>query len=104
MVTDDIQALLAASNAAVSKTLLERVDVTLTDGYAHALQLEAERRRIEQRISEVVASVPAGADQDHEPELVVLAERLSAANENIAGLRALLRSLRDRRTELRRAA
>jgi hypothetical protein len=105
MVTDDIQAILAASIPAVSKTFLERVDVTLTDGYAHALQLEAERRRIEQRISEVVSAAPTGGvDSVHDPELVALAERLTTASENIAALRALLRSLRDRRTELRRAA
>jgi predicted nucleic acid-binding Zn-ribbon protein len=102
MVTDDIRALLAASAPAVSKTFLERVDVTLTDGYAHALQLEGERRRIEQRIADLVAS--AGSDGEQDPELAALAERLSAANENIAALRALLRSLRDRRAELRRAA
>lgn len=104
MVIDDIRDLLAAPNSAVAQPFLERVDETLTDGYAHALQLEAERWRIERRIAEVVAGLPAGTDKEHEPELVALAERLTSANESIVALRALLRSLRDRRTELRSAA
>ena len=104
MVTDDIRNLLAAPNPAAAKPFLERLDATLTDGYAHALQLEAERSRIERRITEVVALLPEGADREHEPELVGLAERLTSANESIVALRALLTSLRERRSELRKAA
>ena len=104
MVIDDIRALLTTPSPAPAEPFLERVDVTLTDGYAHALQLEAERWRIERRIAEVVAGLPAGADREHEPELVELSARLSSANESIASLRALLTSLRERRSELRNAA
>jgi hypothetical protein len=104
MVTDDIRDLLAAPGRAGSRTFLERVDSTLTDGYAQALQLEGERGRIERRIADVVAGLPADADQDHEPELVDLAERLRSSNESIETLRALLTSLRERRSELRNAA
>lgn len=104
MVIDDIRDLLAAPGPAASTTFLERVDSTLTDGYAQALQLEGERGRIERRIAEVVAGLPADADRDHEPELVVLAERLRMSNESIETLRALLTSLRERRSELRKAA
>jgi hypothetical protein len=104
MVIDDIRDLLAAPGPAASKTFLERVDSTLTDGYAQALQLEGERWRIERRIAEVVAGLPAGADREHEPELVELAARLRASNESIGTLRALLTTLRERRSELRKAA
>jgi hypothetical protein len=104
MVIDDIRTLLTAPSPAAAKPFLERVDVTLTDGYAHALQLEAERWRIERRIAEVVAGLPAGTDTEHEPELVALAERLTTANESIVALRALLTSLRERRSELANAA
>lgn len=104
MVTDDIRDLLATPGRAASRTFLERVDSTLTDGYAQALQLEGERGRIERRIAEVVAGLPADADEDHEPELVDLAERLRSSNESIETLRALLTSLRERRSELRSAA
>jgi hypothetical protein len=104
MVIDDIRDLLTAPNPAVAKPFLERVDMTLTDGYAHALQLEAERWRIERRIAEVVGALPAGTDTELEPELVALAERLRSTNESIAALRALLMSLRDRRSAARDAA
>jgi predicted nucleic acid-binding Zn-ribbon protein len=104
MVIDDIRDLLTAPNPAVPKPFLERVDATLTDGYAHALQLEAERWRIERRIAQVVAALPAGSAREHQPELATLAERLTTANESITSLRALLTTLRERRTELRKAA
>jgi predicted nucleic acid-binding Zn-ribbon protein len=104
MLIDDIRELMAAASPAAPKPFLERLDATLTDGYAQALQLEAERWRIERRIAEVVAALPEGVEQGHEPELAALAERLTSANENITALRALLSSLRKRRTEVRRAA
>jgi predicted nucleic acid-binding Zn-ribbon protein len=104
MVIDDIRDLLAAPKPAAAQPFLERVDTTLTDGYAHALQLEAERWRIECRIAEVLAALPENSEREHEPELAALGERLTSANETIAALRALLRSLRDRRSELRKAA
>lgn len=103
MVTDDIRDLLTAPKPEAPKSFLERLDTTLTDGYAHALQLEAERWRIERRIAEVVADLPAQTDQRQDPELVALSERLTSANENIEALRALLASLRERRSELRAA-
>ena len=104
MVIDDILELLAAPSMTASKPFLERVDTTLTDGYAHALQLEAERRRIEVRIADVVAGLSDQTTHRHEPELVELSERLITANADIASLRTLLTSLRDRRSELRSAA
>ena len=104
MVTEDILELLAAPSPSASKPFLERVDATLTDGYAQALQLEAERGRIERRIAEVVAALADRTSHRHEPELVALSERLMSANASLASLRTLLRSLRDRRTELRGAA
>jgi hypothetical protein len=104
MVVDDILELLAAPSPTASKPFLERLDVTLTDGYAHALQLEAERRRIEVRIAEVVTGLSDQTTHRHEPELVELSERLMASNAEIASLRTLLTSLRDRRSELRSAA
>ena len=102
-VADDIRDLLTAPKPAVPQPFLDRLDSTLTDGYAHALQLEAERWRIERRIAELVAGLPAQSDQQ-DPELVVLSEQLTSANENIEALRALLESLRERRTKLRNAA
>jgi uncharacterized membrane protein YqaE (UPF0057 family) len=60
-------------------------------------------RWIERRIAEVVADLPVQTDQRQDPELVALSERLALANESIEALRALLASLRERRSELRAA-
>jgi hypothetical protein len=103
MVVDDIRDLLTAPKPVVPQSFLERLDTTLTDGYAHVLQLEAERWRIERRIAKVVADFPAQAERTHDPELAALSERLTSANESIHALRALLTSLRARRSELRAA-
>ena len=39
---------------------VKRVERTLTDGYAHALTLEAERVRLERKLSEATAAAAAG--------------------------------------------
>src|SRR2546425_10837257 len=104
MVIDEIQELLSTPPPEEAEAFLERLEATLTAGYAHALQLEGERWRLERRIGEVAARL---ADADVEPrasELVELARRLTAANEDIASLRAALESLDERRAEVRTAA
>jgi hypothetical protein len=49
---EQIDELLTASPSSEPATLA-RLERTLTDGYAHALSLEAERLRLERRMSEV---------------------------------------------------
>lgn len=100
----EIRELLAAPTPADARLLLERLDETLTAGYAAALQLEAERWRIERRIGEVAAGVGEERDEGRVYELASLARSLTEANEQILVLRTLLSSLRDRRKELRTAA
>ena len=104
MLTQDILELLDAPEPAETTSFLERLDATLTAGYAHALQLEAERRRLERRIGEIAAKLE---DDGHGPdvdELAGLGRRLVSANENIVSLRRLLTDLRHRRTSIRQAA
>ncbi len=104
MVIDEIHELLATPRPADTAPYLELVDATLTAGYAHALQLEAERWRLERRIREVAARLADTEVHAHTDELVDLARRLEVANESIALLRSLLASLRERRAEARTAA
>jgi hypothetical protein len=103
MVTDDIRALLSDPYPAASKEFRERVDTVLTDGYARALQLEAERWRIERRISEALTTLPENTDLENDSELVVLAKRLRCVNGCLATLRPLLKALREKRAEIRAA-
>src|SRR5438034_10769794 len=98
MLLDDIRELIA-----VPAPELERVDAVLTAGYAEALQLEAERWRLERRIGEVAETLAEDSTELRHEELAALARRLTAANEGITRLRTLLVSLRERRSALRAA-
>ena len=104
MVIDEIQELLTAPQPKEADAYLERLESTLTAGYAHALQLEGERWRIERRIGELAARLADDEVDPHADELVELARRLTAANEDIASLRAALESLDERRAEVQTAA
>ena len=77
---------------------LDRVEATLTDGYAKALALEAERWRLERRLGEVAR---AGSD-DLGAELTSIGSRLNAADVELSKLRSLLGTLHERARSLRR--
>jgi len=98
MVMDDIRALLSEPYPAA-----DRIDTVLTDGYAQALELEAERWRTERRISEALAALQENTELGGDSELVVLAKRLRCVNEKLSSLRPLLKSLREKRAEVRAA-
>jgi hypothetical protein len=91
-VADQIRALLDDAEP-VDLTALER---TLTDGYARALSLEAERWRIEKRISEVARTLTGADEKLKTKELATLAKRLEASHLDLVALRGLLASLRVR--------
>jgi hypothetical protein len=103
MLTEEIKDLLAAPRPTDVSPFLERLDATLTAGYAQALQLEAERWRLERRIGEVAAELGEPANGASVEELTSLSQRLTAANEAITSLRTLLASLRDHRSQIRLA-
>jgi ABC-type phosphate transport system auxiliary subunit len=82
---------------------LERVERLLTDGYAHALALEAERWRLERRIGQVAADLSNGDVAEKTEELSTLASRLTSAQGDLLELRGLLSTLRIRAAGLRAA-
>ena len=72
-----------------------RVEHTLTDGYARALALEAQRSRLRRSIGELAARAapdPVGRTR----ELSLLSEQLAVAEDALERLRALLSLLRAR--------
>jgi hypothetical protein len=77
---------------------LDAVESTLTDGYAVALALEAERFRIERRLGEVARN---GRDAATVSEFARLSERLETADGELARLRSLLRTLQARARAIR---
>jgi predicted nucleic acid-binding Zn-ribbon protein len=89
---DQINALIDASNDDV-----DRIEHTLTDGYAQAMSLEAERWRLERRISEGAAEIAQG-------DMAANARVLSALTTQLEANAGELRKLRSRLAELRRLA
>ena len=81
----------------------DRLEDTLTAGYAVALTLEAERLRIERRLTEVAATLGDDSSELRTKELSGLAERLSRADGELIRLRTGLASLKQRARAARRA-
>jgi hypothetical protein len=66
------------------------VEDTLTSGYAYALRLERDRLRLERELRALVRS----SERADQRELATLSGRLDAADQELAGVRALLSTLR----------
>jgi chromosome segregation ATPase len=94
---DRIAALIAGSERD-----LDSIERTLTDGYAHALSLEAERQRLERRLAEVAQDVHTGGAAATR-ELSQLAVRLDGNAGELERLRGRLSELRRHADEIRAA-
>ena len=73
---------------------LDRIERTLTDGYAQALSLEGERLRLERRLSELARELHRGDTADKTDELASVAERLDGNAGDLTRLRSALADLR----------
>src|SRR6187455_181177 len=96
-----ISRLLKNRSADPGKPLVTEMEDTLTDGYARALQLEAERVRIERRIGELARSVDGPGEAD---EVKALARRLRDVDIELEGLRGRLGDLQHPLAAVRAAA
>jgi ABC-type phosphate transport system auxiliary subunit len=83
---------------------IDTIETTLTDGYAAALALEAERWRIERRLGEVARDADDVSAHSVAAELAELSDRLESADGELTRLRSLLRNLQARRRSLRRSS
>jgi hypothetical protein len=73
---------------------LDRIERTLTDGYAHALSLEGERLRLERRMSELARELNVGDTATKTDELSSVARRLDGNAGDLSRLREALAELR----------
>src|ERR671922_2314600 len=96
VIHDDIRSLLQAPPTGEHAPSLDHIEHTLTSGYARALALEAERRRIERQLADVAARLGEETTDEDASELAELGQRLSVADDDLIRLRALLASLRTR--------
>ncbi len=80
---------------------LPEIERTLTDGYACALSLEAERWRLEQHLIALSQGIETGDTIGKAQQLGDVARRLEAIDLELTELRALLADLRRRADDLR---
>jgi hypothetical protein len=80
---------------------LDAIEHTLTDGYAHALTLEAERFRLERRAAEVTQDIERGDTAKKARELSEIVQRLDGNADDLVRLRSLLADLRRRADDVR---
>jgi len=91
-ILDEIGALIDAPS--VDRAHVER---TLTDGYAHALNLEAEQWRLKKRVEEITHALQRQDDADaRTKELRALSRRLDGTAGDLSRLRTRLAELRTR--------
>ena len=100
----DIRSLIEAPTTGGDAPRLDELEETLTAGYARALALEAESLRLERRLGELATTVARDASGGTADELADVAHRLAASEGEVARLRELLSTLRNRVTAVRAAA
>jgi hypothetical protein len=98
---EQIDELLAEPSSKKEPATLARLERTLTDGYAYALALEAERWRLERRMSELAGEIDEGNQELKTKELALLSNRLTSNASVLSGLRGTLLLLRARATAVR---
>jgi ABC-type phosphate transport system auxiliary subunit len=101
---EQIDELLASTSSTEEPDVLAHMEHTLTDGYAHALSLEAERVRLERRMSELAGEIGEGDQGSKAQELSRLSRRLSRNGAELDRLRQTLSHLRERATAVRSSA
>jgi hypothetical protein len=99
-----IDSLLDAPREGDSAEVRAHMESTLTDGYARALELEAEHWRLQRRIGAIAAELAEDYGEPRTKELASLARRLALSEQELAGLRNTLGSLRERIALAARAA
>ena len=98
---EQIDELLAEPAETEEPATLARLERTLTDGYAYALALEAERYRLERRMSELAGELHDGNQEQKTKELALVSDRLSSNASILTALRNTLTQLRARATAVR---
>src|SRR5215203_402635 len=91
-----IDSLVQSPSEADTADVRAHMELTLTDGYAAALALEAEHWRLQRRIGAIAAELADGRPNGSTKELASLARRLAVAEEKLEALRETLTSLRNR--------
>src|SRR6059058_3516520 len=103
MIENHIRTLLDAPEAGDGAPTLAHIEDMLTAGYARAMAIEGEQWRLQRRIVDIALRLADDYNELQARELRKLARELRAIEDDLVGIRALIRSLRARANELRAA-
>ncbi|TMK61845.1 MAG: hypothetical protein E6G60_10205 [Actinobacteria bacterium] len=103
MIENHIRTLLDAPEAGEGAPTLAHIEEMLTAGYARAMAIEGEQWRLQRRIVDIALRLADEYNELQARELRKLARELRAVEEDLVGIRALIRSLRARANEARAA-
>jgi hypothetical protein len=104
MIENHIRTLLDAPEAGDGAPTLAHIEDLLTAGYARAMAIEGEQWRLQRRLVDVAVRLAEEYNELQARELRKLARELRDVEEDLAGIQALIRSLRARANEARDAA
>ena len=100
LLIEEIRSLLALEHGDAA---LPRLEDALTAGYAHAMGLEAEHWRLEQKLGRIARSLAEEGRADA-AEAARLTGLIVGVERDLTDLRTLLSTLRDRARQLRAAS
>ncbi|TMK69581.1 MAG: hypothetical protein E6G50_11675 [Actinobacteria bacterium] len=101
MIENHIRTLLEAPEAGEGAPTLAHIEDLLTAGYARAMAIEGEQWRIQRRIVDVALQLADDFNELQACELRRLAHDLREVESDLAGIGALIRSLRARANDVR---
>jgi hypothetical protein len=104
MIENHIRMLLDAPDAGDGAPTLADIEELLTAGYARAMALEGEQWRLQRRLVDVAMRLADDYNELQARELRKLAHELREIEDDLVGIRALIRSLRARANDTRDAA
>jgi hypothetical protein len=103
MIENHIRMLLDAPDAGDGAPTLADIEELLTAGYARAMALEGEQWRLQRRLVDVAMRLADDYNELQARELRKLAHELREIEDDLVGIRALIRSLRARANDTRAA-
>jgi hypothetical protein len=101
MIENHIRTLLDAPEAGEGAPTLAHIEELLASGYAHAMAIEGEQWRLQRRIVDVALELADDYNELQARELRRLAHELREVESDLAGIRGLIRSLRERANDVR---
>ena len=103
MIENHIRTLLDAPEAGDGAPTLAHIEELLTAGYARAMEIEGEQWRLQRRLVDVAMRLADDYNELQARELRRLAHEIRDVEEDLAEIRALIRSLRARANDARAA-